>query len=121
MRGPDKLPAGLKDPLTGAVVELSYGPGETYDSVFTSLGSSYEECRAECVGIHLCLQPGVCEIFGHSGAEAEDIKYANWLSMVHAGLKGLEMFSPASGEWKQAHSQARFVIMQVKLVVIIVS
>ena len=103
------------NPLTKEPVAKTYGPGETYDSVFTSLGSSYEECRAECVGIHLCLQPGVCEIFGHSGAEAEDIKYANWLSMVHAGLKGLEMFSPASQEWKQAHSQARFVIMQVML------
>jgi hypothetical protein len=42
------------------------------------------------------------------GEEAEDIKYANWLSMVHAGVKGLEMFSPASMEWKQAHSQARY-------------
>ena len=42
-----------------------------------------------------------------------DIQYANWLSMVLAGLKGMEMFSPASGEWKQAHSQARFVITQV--------
>jgi hypothetical protein len=51
----------------------------------------------------------VTEIFGHGGEEAEHIKYANWLSMVHAGVKGLEMFSPASMEWKQAHSQARSV------------
>ena len=73
------------------------------------------ECRAECVGLHLCLEAGVCEIFGHSGADIEDIKYCNWLSMVLAAIKGLEMFSPAAGEWKQAHSQARFVIMQVML------
>ena len=76
--------------------------------MFTSIGSSYEECRAECVGLHLCLEPGVCEIFGHAGADIEDIKYCNWLSMVLAGVKGLEMFSPAAGEWKQAHSQARY-------------
>jgi len=110
-----KFPSDLVNPLTSSPVSGSYSPGETYDSVFTSLGSSYEECRAECVGIHLCLEPGVVGIFGHTGAQAEDIKYVNWLSMAHAGLKGLEMFSPASGEWKQAHSQARFVIMQVML------
>ena len=52
---------------------------------------------------------------GHSGSDVPDIQYANWLSMVLAGLKGMEMFSPASGEWKQAHSQARFVITQVML------
>merc|ERR1712240_37681 len=108
-------PEDLVNPLTNEKVAHIYGPGDTYDSVFTSLGSSYEECRAECVGIHLCLQPGVCEIFGHTGSQAEDIRYVNWLSMAHAGLKGLEMFSPASGEWKQAHSQARFVILQVML------
>ena len=107
-------PAELTSPLSGDKV-CCYGAGDTYDSVFTSIGSSYEECRAECVGLHLCLEAGVCEIFGHSGADVEDIKYTNWLSMVLAGVKGLEMFSPASGEWKQAHSQARYVITQVML------
>lgn len=105
----------LKNPLTGEAISSWYGPGETYDSVFTTMGSSYEECRAECAGLHLCLVPGVTEIFGHGGAEGEDIKYVNWVSMVHAGVKGLEMFSPASMEWKQAHSQARYVILQVML------
>jgi len=107
------FPSDLASPLGGTCG--CYGQGDTYDSKFTTIGSSYEECRAECVGIHLCLEPGVTEIFGHSGQEAEDIKYANWLSMVLAGVKGLEMFSPSSQEWKQAHSQARFVIMQVML------
>ena len=45
-----------------------YGKGNTYDRAFTSMGSSYEECRAECVVLHLCLVPGVTEIFGYSGA-----------------------------------------------------
>jgi len=107
-------PPELTCPLSGDKVG-TYGTGDTYDSVFTSIGSSYEECRAECVGLHLCLEAGVCDIFGHAGADVEDIKYANWLSMVLAGVKGLEMFSPAAGEWKQAHSQARYVIMQVML------
>ena len=52
---------------------------------------------------------------GHSGSDVPDIQYANWVSMVLAGVKGLEMFSPASGEWKQAHSQARFVLLHVML------
>lgn len=109
------FPAELKNPLTDAPIDCWYQPGETYDSVFTTLGSSFEECRAECVGLHLCVVPGVTEIFGHEGAEAQDIIYVNWLSMVHAGVKGLEMFSPATMEWKQAHSQARYVIMNVML------
>lgn len=106
----------VMNPLTGQPVDSWYGPGESYDSKFTTISSSYEECRAECAGLHLCLVPGVTEIFGHAGGEeSELIKYANWLSMVHAGVKGLEMFSPATMEWKQAHSQARYVIMQVML------
>ena len=76
-------------------------------------GSRFEDCRTEAVGLHLFLFNNVLEVFSHSGAEAEDIKYINWLSLLHPGIKGLEMFSPTSEEWKQAHSQYRFVSMQV--------
>jgi len=108
-------PKDVLNPLTGNPVTSCYGPGETYDSKFTTIGSSYEECRAECAGLHLCLVPGVTQIFGHSGEEAEHVKYVNWFSMALSGVKGLEMFSPTSMEWKQAHCQARFVILQVML------
>jgi len=108
-------PADLINPFTEKPIDCCYGPGETYDSKFTTIGSSYEECRAECAGLHLCLVPGVPEIFGYSGEQGEHIKYVNWLTMVHSGIKGLEMFSNASMEWKQAHCQARFVIVGVML------
>ncbi len=39
--------------------------------------------------------------------------YSNWLWMCLAGLKAVEVFSVGTQEWKQAHSQARFVILQV--------
>ena len=95
-----KYPTQVVCPVSGLAVGF-YGKGDTYDRAFTSMGSSYEECRAECVVLHLCLVPGVTEIFGYSGAQAKDIKYANWVSMI---LSGLKEFSPVGGEWEQSHS-----------------
>jgi len=105
----------VTDPLTGELVNSCYGPGETYDSKFTTIASSYEECRAECAGLHLCLVPGVNQIFGYSSDQADDLNYINYLSMALNGIKALVMYSVASQEWKQAHSRARFVIVNVFL------
>lgn len=90
-----------------------YRSGETWDTKFSTLASSYEECRAECVGLLLCLDLPILRIFGHEGEEANQIIYTNWLNMVHAGLLGLQFYSPETESWKQAHMNARHVILKV--------
>lgn len=40
-------------------------------------------------------------IFGHEGQDADDVVYINWLSMVRAGLLGLEFYTPESRSWRQ--------------------
>ncbi len=100
--------SGLKHPLhDGQGISTWYKPGETWDGVFGSLSSAYEECRAECTGVFLCDDPLALSIFGHEGEEGRTITYAsyhflemaphsysfvdvcryvNWLSMARAGL-----------------------------------
>lgn len=100
---------------TSRRIESWYGATETWDGRFSTLASTYEECRAECVGLYLSRIPNVLEIFGHNGADANDITYVNWMNMVRAGLVGLEFYSPENRRWGQAHMQARFVILRVLL------
>ncbi|KAG8008069.1 Dipeptidyl peptidase 3 [Nibea albiflora] len=87
----------VTNPETGEPVSF-----ETWDSKFSTIASSYEECRAECVGLYLCLNKQVLSIFGHKDQDAEDVVYVNWLSMVRAGLLGLEFYTPESKSWRQA-------------------
>uniref|UniRef100_A0A8C3PCV1 Dipeptidyl peptidase 3 n=1 Tax=Chrysemys picta bellii TaxID=8478 RepID=A0A8C3PCV1_CHRPI len=103
------------NPETGELIQSWYRGGETWDSKFSTIASSYEECRAECVGLYLCLNKDVLRIFELEGEDAEDVIYINWLNMVRAGLLGLEFYTPETGTWRQAHMQARFVILRVLL------
>uniref|UniRef100_A0A1X7UQ62 Dipeptidyl peptidase III n=1 Tax=Amphimedon queenslandica TaxID=400682 RepID=A0A1X7UQ62_AMPQE len=94
------------NPLTGDKIRSWYNPGETWDTQFSTIASTYEECRAECVGIYLSTDRNILRIFGYEGAEAEDIMYVNWLSMLRAGLIALEFYTPETKKWRQAHMQA---------------
>ncbi|KAK3093576.1 hypothetical protein FSP39_017632 [Pinctada imbricata] len=96
-------------------IETWYESKETWDSKFSTVASTYEECRAECVGIYLCLSTDALRIFGHTDDSADDIIYINWLNMARAGLLSLEFYSPETGQWRQAHMQARFCILRVML------
>ncbi|KAK6621537.1 hypothetical protein RUM44_001344 [Polyplax serrata] len=102
------------NPLTGGKIDKWYEATETYDSKFTTISSSYEECRAEAVGLYLCSHPKVLKIFGYEGKEAEDIVYVNWLSMMwNVIANGPESYSYEKKCWLQAHARARYVLLRV--------
>ncbi len=96
---------------SGKLFEECYN-NKTYDTVFTDLASSMEECRAELVGMFLCFEKEVLDIFNHNN---DDVSYVNWISELRAGLMGLKYYHPESDKWGQAHMQARYVILQVCL------
>lgn len=105
-------------PLNDKPVTTWYRPGQTWGSVFGSIASSYEECRAECVAMALSCDFEILKIFGFGDGkpdmdgEAGDVLYAAYLSMARAGIASLELWDPKSRKWGQAHSQARFSILQ---------
>ncbi|KIW95081.1 uncharacterized protein Z519_03664 [Cladophialophora bantiana CBS 173.52] len=105
-------------PITKKPITSYYKPGQTWSSVFGSIASSYEECRAECVAMALSCDFGILEIFGFGdgkediGNEAGDVLYAAYLQMARAGVAALEFWDPKSRKWGQAHMQARFSILR---------
>lgn len=99
------------NPYTGKPVEQWYKDGETFENKFGNLGSAYEECRAECVGLYLSNFKDFHDIF--NTADAWDVSRVVWLWIIRAGLGGLMTYNPDTKEWASAHCQARYVIYSV--------
>ncbi|KAK5317543.1 hypothetical protein LTR93_008755 [Exophiala xenobiotica] len=105
-------------PVSNKPVTSWYKPGQTWSSVFGSIASSYEECRAECVAMALSCDFELLEIFGFGNGkgdmsnEAGDVLYVAYLQMARAGVAALEYWDPKSRKWGQIHMQARFAILR---------
>ncbi|KAL1952756.1 hypothetical protein VTO42DRAFT_4279 [Malbranchea cinnamomea] len=108
-------------PITNEPVTTWYKPGQTWSSVFGSIASSYEECRAELVAMALGCDFEILKLFGFGDGtedltgEAGDVLYISYLQMARAGVVALEFWDPQSRKWGQAHMQARFSILQTFL------
>ncbi|KMP08470.1 dipeptidyl-peptidase 3 [Coccidioides immitis RMSCC 2394] len=108
-------------PITNKPITTWYKPGQTWSSVFGSIASSYEECRAECVAMALGCDFGILELFGFGNGdedlegEAGNVLYASYLTMARAGITALEFWDPKSQKWGQAHMQARYSILRTFL------
>lgn len=108
-------------PIDNKPVSTWYKPGQTWGSVFGSIASSYEECRAECVAMALSCDFEILKIFGFGDGkedidnEAGDVLYVSYLSMARAGIAAVEYWDPKSRKWGQAHMQARFSILRTFL------
>lgn len=108
-------------PITNKPCNTWYKLSQTWSSVFGSLASSYEECRAECVAMVLSCDFEILKIFGFGTGvvamnnKAGEVLYASYLSMARAGITALEFWDPTSRKWGQSHSQARFSILQTFL------
>ncbi|THC96755.1 hypothetical protein EYZ11_003764 [Aspergillus tanneri] len=108
-------------PVTNQPVSTWYKPGQTWSSVFGSIASSYEECRAECVAMALSCDFDILKIFGFGDGkedlinEAGDVLFVAYLQMARAGLVALEFWDPKTQKWGQAHMQARYSILRTFL------
>ncbi|KAI8342803.1 peptidase family M49-domain-containing protein [Chlamydoabsidia padenii] len=100
-------------PFTRQPLTSWYKPGQTFNSVFGSIASSYEECRAECIALVLSPDEDILDLFGYKDQQAEDIYYVMYLNMARAGLAALEYYDPVAKKWGQAHMQARYAITRV--------
>jgi len=109
--GHSTLTKNTINPLTGKPIVSSYKPGHTPGTVLGAVSSSFEECRAEAVGLYLVGNRDILKIFNYTDErDIEDLHYCQFLLMARAGIRALELYDPKAKKHLQAHMQARLGI-----------
>jgi dipeptidyl-peptidase-3 len=107
---------GVPDLLNpGRNVTTFWAEGETYQTVFGSIGPAYEEARAEATALHLSFKDEVLELFGIPPERRRRFKVNAAYLMLHGSIAQLGCYSPEVCQWKQAHTRARFAVLRAVL------
>nr|CAD7400430.1 unnamed protein product [Timema cristinae] len=106
----------MRNPITKDKVRSWYERNESFSSKFGDLSSTYEECRAECVGLYLCLNRDIINLFEVPDEDVDDVIYAIWLNLVYtAAIDSLLGYDYENNRWTDPFYQAVFVILRVLL------
>lgn len=101
-----KCPFSVADPLNkDKQVTTCYDKGQSYNSVFSDISSSYEECRADLSGLYLATVPKVYKAFGFNETNSIHLLQVSLMEVVKQGIHGLvNSYNPELQKWKQAHT-----------------
>ena len=106
----------VPDLLSPGKYVKTYWPddGTSYDSMFGSISSAFEECRAETTAVYLTFFDEVLDIFKvpQDKEYRKKFLYVTIIKMLIGGLRSMWCYSAESRKWTQAHSAARFAILR---------
>lgn len=102
------------DPFSNKEVTY-YNKDETFETKFTDICRSYEECRADISGIYFGSMPNVHKIFNVKEEDGDNIIYCLWTNQLRRGFVGSKFFNPGTNKWGQAHVQGAYVFTQFVL------
>lgn len=111
-RKPDGSITKVIDPLTGEPLGTCYEEGETWNTKFKPISTSYEECRADTCGFYLETLPEVYRLFGVQDEEVKDMFWTNIMNHFRKGILCLDLYNPQTNKWGQAHVQGAYVLSQ---------
>ena len=109
-RNSDGSAPSFTDPIDGSKFESCYEEGDTWNSRFGAISTSYEECRADACGFYLCQLPEVYTLFGFEEEDVSQLLWVNVMNQMRKGICGLNLYNPETRKWGQAHTQGAYVL-----------